>query len=570
MGKILKFKSCAQDGEFTQLGVQTPSNVYYIGVNSPSNIETYITECYKDDKNLAGKVTGIGYGWQQYTVPQTGKLKFSVRGAAGGSTGRAGYSIDPETGEITGTGNRPGRGAKIEGTCTLTKDSILYILVGMRGWCNDSSDWGGGGGGASVVLLDNPNGSFTFTPLNRKVDVLFVAGGGGGCYDSSFGTPYYGQDADYNDGTNTNGGACNSTGGGAGLTGNGGSSHNGIAYSILSGNPSNTILNTSMYGGWGGGGNPYDGGGNGGGYSGGNSNGNNNGGNGGTSYINPTLCTETFRGYATVDEDSDRNLTNPWTAYGFVEIELGRDLDKLILAKDSDGYKWFNGVTNLDGSTNDSATDKWELLTDQTEPTQEVYNTYGNKVITNTDGLQNIVRFLVSSSTQEDKLDIVGKVSKTVIEMTKDCNTSDIDTISSILFTGDLTNVDVKFAVSKDSGTTWQTYKSGTWKDIDITNKDDFFTNGYSLNNFTAIPTEDIKSYLSKKIRFAFIIDQTDDKTGILIDNIKAIVNLIGSWKHATDSQVEYEYASDTDLKVTFLEDGDYKVNYFDKIVKTS
>ena len=102
------------------------------------------------------------------------------------------------------------------------------------------------------------------------------------------------------------------------------------------------------------------------------------------------------------------------------------------------------------------------------------------------------------------------------------------------------------------------------------TNKDDFFTNGYSLNNFTAIPTEDIKSYLSKKIRFAFIIDQTDDKTGILIDNIKVIVNLIGSWKHATDSQVEYEYASDTALKVTFLENGDYKVNYFDKIVKTS
>ena len=98
---------------------------------------------------------------------------------------------------VTGAGNRPGRGAKVEGKCNLKLGDILYILVGMRGWCNNSSDWGGGGGGASVVLLDNPDGNYTFSPLNRKVDVLFVAGGGGGTFDEYFGINYYGKDASY-------------------------------------------------------------------------------------------------------------------------------------------------------------------------------------------------------------------------------------------------------------------------------------------------------------------------------------------------------------------------------------
>lgn len=567
MGKILKFKSCAQNGEFTSLGVETPSTVYYIGVNTPSNIDSYIASCYASDANLAGKVNGIGYGWQKYVVPSTGKLKFSVRGAAGGSTGRVGYTIDPVTGDIIGTGNRPGRGAKIEGTCVLAKGSILYILVGMRGWCNDDSDWAGGGGGASVILLDNESGAYTFAPLNRKVDVLFVAGGGGGCCDEYFGNKYYGYDADYNDGANTNGGKGGKPGGGAGLTGNGGGY---TTYNLLSGNPASTTLNSSTFGGWGGGGHSYNGGGGGGGYSGGNATNDNGGGYGGTSYINPTLCTETFRGYATVAEDSGRNLTNPWTAYGFVEIELGRDESKFILAKDSDGYKWFNGTTNLDNTTNSSATNRWELLSNQNIPTQDIYNAYGDKVITSADGLQNNVRFLVSAIAQDEELDIVGQVSKTVVEMTKDCNTSDVDTISNISFTGDLTNVDVRFAVSKDSGTTWQTYRSGAWKDIDITDKDDFLTNGYSLNNFNSIPKDDIKTYLSKKIRFAFIIDQTGDKIATLINSIKITADLVGSWRHAKESQVEYEYVSDTDLKVTFLEAGDYKVNYMDKIVTSS
>ena len=567
MGDILKFQSCAVNGEFTTLGVTTPSNIYYKAITSPSDIVDYITDFYKDDETLSGKVTGIGYGWQQYVVECSGPTKFSVRGAAGGSTGLAGYTIDPITGIVTGNGNRPGRGAKIEGKCNLKKGDILYILVGMRGWSNNGSDWGGGGGGASVVLLDNPNGDYTFAPLNRKVNVLFVAGGGGGTHDSSFGINYYGKDASYSNGSNTNGGSSSGGAGGSGLTGNAARGSSPYATpSILSGNPSSTSLNENHGGGWGGGGCPYNGGGGGGGYSGGSTLGDNYGGNGGTSYINPNLCTEIFRGYATVAEDSNRNLSNPWTAYGFVEIELGRSENKLILAKDSDGYKWFNGETNVDGSTNSTFTNEWELLPLQNEPTQEMYNTYGKTIITNTKGLQNKTRFLISSKKSEENIFIQGNVNGTIIKMANDYNISEISNIKSTDLISNLNNVIINFAISKDSGTTWQTYNNGTWVDIDISNKIEFQNNGYDLSQFIAIPISDWNVYKSKKIRFAFCITQYGTNSNTLIELIKCVADLTGSWKKYNESEATYEYISDTELKVTFLQEGNYKVNYLDKL----
>lgn len=264
MGKILQFKSCAVGGEFTKLGAQTPSSYGICSVQSPANIVSHIASCYANDPNLAGKVTGIGYGWQQYTIPSSGNIKFTVRGGAGGSTGKNGYTIDPETGVVSGSGNRPGRGAKICGSAKLKKDDIIYILVGFRGWSNNGSDWGSCGGGASVVLLDNPSGQYTFGPLNRKVDVLFVAGGGGGCFDQSFGSAYYGGDAAFTDGINTNGGSNSgrSPGSGAGLTGNGTTeAHGHIAYSLLSGSVYGNYLNTAHGSTWGGGGASCNGGG---------------------------------------------------------------------------------------------------------------------------------------------------------------------------------------------------------------------------------------------------------------------------------------------------------------------
>ena len=570
MGKILGFQSCAKGGEFKDIGVQT--NKRYTFVETPANIVNYINDFYATDVTLSGKVTGVGYGWQQYTVESSGKTKFSVRGAAGGTSAYPGATINPVTGSVTGTCNRPGRGAKVEGVVNLKKDDILYILVGFRGWCSyNGNDWGPSGGGASVVLLDNPDGAYTFAPLNRKVDVLFVAGGGGAGMDSNFGPAYYGRDAIYNNGTNTNGGNGSNCSGGAGLTGNGyRSSAQSTAYSLLSGNPSSTTEVPFCNGSWGGGGAGYNGGGGGAGYSGG-AGVSDCYGEGGTSYINPDLCEETFRGYATVAEDSERNLENPWTAYGYVEIELGRDEHKFILAQDSDGYKWFNGQNNIDGTTNATYSNEWELLSDQSVPVQTTYDTYGKTVITNSTGLKDKVKFLVSSTEPDNSILITGNVNGAIVQQVKDFNTSDVSVLKSFEALGNLDGTITNFAVSKDSGTTWQTYKGGNWVDIDITNKTDFQINGYSIAQISTIPLADWKSYMSKHIRFALCITQYQTRGNVsLLTAIKYVADLTASWRHFTEDQASYEYISDTELKVTFLQEGNYKVNYLDELTNSS
>ena len=446
------------------------------------------------------------------------------------------------------------------------------MLVGMRGWCNNGSDYGSGGGGASVVLKDNPAGTYTFAPLNRKVDVLFVAGGGGGCIDSSFGNAtYYGLDAVTSNGTNTNGGTSSHTRGGAGLTGNGaGGSGGNQAYAILSGTPSHTTLNTTHYGGWGGGGGSYDGGGSGGGYSGGNSRGNGAGGSGGTSYINPSLCSEISRGYATVEADSERNLTNPWTAYGFIELELGRDESKYILAKDSEGYKYFDGAECLDGTVRPIFTNQWKLIDNQSVPEEITYKDYGNTIITNRIGLLDDARFLVMSKEAKESINISGHINGAIIEQIQDVSISDISLIKSITSTHNLDNLDVRFAMSKDSGKTWQTYNAGSWTDIDIHNKQEFMDNGYSLAQFSTIPLESWNGYKAKVIRFAACITQNGANGKTVLDNIREIADLVGSWRHFKESEAQYEYISDTEMKVTFLEGGNYKVNYLDSISNSS
>lgn len=570
MGKILGFQSCAKGGEFLDIGVQT--NKRYTFVETPANIVDYINDFYATDTNLSGEVTGIGYGWQQYTVESSGKVKFSVRGAAGGTSAYPGATIDPVTGDVTGTCNRPGRGAKVEGIANLKKDSILYILVGFRGWCNyNGNDWGPSGGGASVVLLNNPNGKYTFAPLNKKVDVLFVAGGGGAGCDSYFGPEYYGRDAIYNNGTNTNGGSSSRNSGGAGLTGNGDSASSySPAYNLLSGNPSTTLEVPFDYSPWGGGGGGFNGGGGGAGYSGGNGVSDTYG-EGGTSYINPDLCEETFRGYATVAEDSGRNLENPWTAYGYVEIELGRDEHKLILAQDSDGYKWFNGQDNVDGTTNTTYSNEWELIPDQSVPVQATYDTYGKAIITSSTGLKDKVKFLVSSAEPDEYILIDGNVNGAIIQQAKDFNTSDVSVLKSFEALGNLDGTITNFAVSKDSGTSWQTYRGGAWVDIDITNKNDFQTNACDVSQISTIPLADWKSYMSKKIRVALCITQYQSRRNTsLLTAIKYVADLTASWKHFTEDQASYEYISDTELKVTFLKSGNYKVNYLDELISSS
>lgn len=260
-------------------------------------------------------------------------------------------------------------------------------------------------------------------------------------------------------------------------------------------------------------------------------------------------------------------MTNPWTAYGFIEIELGRDENKYILAQDSDGYKWFNGGENIDGTTNETFTSLWELIPSQDKPVEETFETYGKTIIENVTGLQNNVRFLVSAKESNEIISIDANVDGAIVELINDANMADVSTIKSITVDSNLTNVDVKFAVSKDYGKTYQTYGSGQWIDIDITNKTEFQNNGYNLAQFSTIPTTDWDAYNAKQLRFAFCITQNANTGGnSILKAINYVADLTGSWKRFTESQATYEYIATDQVKVTFFEGGNYKVNYLDQL----
>lgn len=192
---------------------------------------------------------------------------------------------------------------------------------------------------------------------------------------------------------------------------------------------------------------------------------------------------------------------------------------------------------------------------------------YGARVITNVTGLKSPVRFLVSSPEPQESISIDGHVAGSVIKLTNDASLADVSTLTAITATSDLTGTLTKFAVSKDYGTTWQTYNSGAWTDIDISNLQDFKDNGYDMSFFSAIPLTDWQAYNAKTLRFAFYISQnanTGSKS--ILSAIDYIADLVGSWKHFTEAQVSYEYITDDTVEVTFKEAGNYKVNYLDSI----
>ena len=87
-------------------------------------------------------------------MPYTGDYRIEAKGAAGG------YDK-----WINSTQYR-GRGARMIGTFSLSKDEIIQILVGQEGGISKNRVSSGGGGGTFVVRGGN-------TPL-------IIAGGGGG------------------------------------------------------------------------------------------------------------------------------------------------------------------------------------------------------------------------------------------------------------------------------------------------------------------------------------------------------------------------------------------------------
>lgn len=567
--QLLNFLTCGNVNDITNSTINANDSDAQT-FNQVENATTKVPEAYASDQLLAGKVVGIGNGWQKFVLENDTSIEFMVRGAAGGYCSKSAFSVNPNTGVKTGSGNIGGRGAKLKGTGSFKKGTVFYIAVGQRGpgyFNNTSTTITGGGGGASCIFIENSSGAYTFAPANKKVDVLFVAGGGAGAGSYATSTTLSGGDASYANGTATTGGtSTGASSGGAGLTGNGTKTENtACAFALLSGTPTLVAENKRRSGGWPGGGQACSGGqgAGGAGYGGGSSFGNTKAATGGTSYINPKYITPTFRGYATYADDN----VNPWYVNGSITFKIGagRDPEKCILAFDTEGYKYFDG-DSLDGDNTTTPDYTWKLLPTQTIPEVNTFDTYGKTEITNASGLSGNVKFLVKSPEPEETLEIEGNINGITLVQTTPFSTSDVSLFKSFTVTGAQSNLDIRFAVSKNQGATWQTYAAGSWVDIDIKNKQEFKANGYPLAQMSAIPIEDFNAYKPATLNFAFSITQNGTNSSTILNNIKAIVDLVGSWRHYKESEATYEYVSDTKLKITFLAGGNYKVNYLDSI----
>lgn len=254
-----------------------------------------------------------------WTVPISGKYKFTVAGAKGGDAIKKGYA--------------GGRGIITTGTVDLKKGEVVQVLVGHAG---GSYDNGGAGGGGSFTSLGGT--------LSSSLPLMIAGGGGGAGYTTSAGDGTIsntggtspGQTAPVG-GINGNGGnsiPCGSCpgGGGGGFYTDGHSVSYGqdgitVNWETIKGPTSyaqggqafkkggiggySVVYAGSVEGGFGGGaGNNYFGGGGGGGYSGGSGGRSNNegGGGGGSFALSSRVTGFTSAGYN--------------TGYGFITIQL--------------------------------------------------------------------------------------------------------------------------------------------------------------------------------------------------------------------------------------------------------
>ena len=536
------------------------------------NVRDAINQMYVSDPLLSGKVIPMGYGWQKWIVPNNCVATVTARGACGGASVAVGVPIT-----YTGTNNTStlkattasgclgGRGAKISGTVRLNKDDVLYILVGNRGFCNlpqTAGNWGMSGGGASVILRDNPAGAYSLFN-GRKVEILFVAGGGGG--GTSCRSGFHGGDALPTNGANMNAGTTYAAAawGGNSLTNASiscyASQPNNDSKTILSGQPSYTVNAAGAnLPSWGGGGSGWYSGGGGGGYSGGNggtgaSAAAANQGSGGTSYMNPSYVTETFRGH-----EYDQALS-PWTIPGEVKIEIpGKDEAEWFLACDAEGNKYWNPAQN-----------KWALIPNQGQLTPTDFETYGT--VPSIDGftgfIEGNVKFFCSSPYQNKDLTINGLARTQLIKCNFEISLVQVDVFKSWNLNNLHPSVTIKAAVSVDHGLTYKILISNIWTNIDINNKDLFYAQGIMLQDLNTIPNVKWKELGATNLRFAFIVHQNANHNNPVLSSIDLVADLLGSWRKAIHgTNYDYEYIAPDTCKITINTAGDYKINYLDVV----
>lgn len=210
----------------------------------------------------SAKVTVEGTGYQIWDVAESGMYQITAYGAKGGDHGS----------NHADSRDRGGKGAEASGKFQLQKGDQLVMVVGQEGWSNpECGDWGAGGGGGTFVAKVSSDGE-EITSISKSVVLLLVAGGGAGPSDHDSAGSEGCHQRVAKGGRATEGTPDSRSEGGSSVGGAGykhpGSEDKAHAFLV----DALGATHDDKYGGYGGGGTPYNGGGGGGGYDGGDCN----------------------------------------------------------------------------------------------------------------------------------------------------------------------------------------------------------------------------------------------------------------------------------------------------------
>lgn len=123
----------------------------------------------------------------------------------------------------------------------------------------------------------------------------------------------------------------------------------------------------------------------------------------------------------------------------------------------------------------------------------------------------------------------------------------------------------IKIVVSCDSGTTWKTFKDGTWSDIalDKTVIRKMGMSNVEMESITMDNWNEIINNDNKVIRFAFLLGKNSVDSVCDIDEISLVMDMKGTWKSSNyGTDYTYKYPNNMLLQVEIKNNGDYKINY--------
>lgn len=442
-----------------------------------------------NETELDGKVQCIG-GIQKFATPTSGLYKIETYGASGGR--------QPQIYEVS-------KGTHMSGEFELYAGTNLLILVGQRGADNPTSDGGAGGGGGTFVVKEDCD-SLHNMHNKAKVTPLIISGGGGGMGGDSGGHHALITESGNNGHTGLlggiNGNAGNSPsdnyGSGAGFLGENTDANRG--HSFLNGGQGG---NGGLKGGFGGGGGTLgggnDGAGGGGGYSGGASS-SESGGGGGSYNIG----------------ESQNNKVCDNVGEGKVVITLIKASDRYIIKdNDDDNYKYYN----IDA-------EEWitlgNTLTTELLKSVERGSFSLNKLhLLNLTKNPDLIVYTEDNTTITSRNYVMNKIP--YYQIITQVNDIDLSTRRLVLSKPTQTYDKVKYAVSVDSGVTWNAYKNNIWEEMTLT-QSDYIAKGMTYDEFVNIKLNEWRKLNLEKIRFAFYFEVTELTNASITDfNIYSI-----------------------------------------------